>query len=169
MSWPEHLSPHFPYSEMVRSEYAAAHGIDNAPPEALEQNALRLAALCERARAILCDGAGHDVAMIPSSGFRCARLNTAVGGSGGRPGEKLSAHMAFRAIDFHTRDMNLAMAFDTLRRSGLDFDKLIWEIDARGNAWIHLQVARDGAFPARRVFRGVKLPSGSTFEELARV
>lgn len=167
--WPERLSDHFTFAELIRSETAERLGIVNVPPIELLPNAQRLVALAERARAILCKAAGHDVKMIPSSGYRCNALNSRVGGSGANPGEKLSAHVMFRAMDFRTDGMSLPLAFDTLRRSGLDFDKLIWEIDSKGSSWIHLQVGRQGATPAQRVLRGVKLPGRSTFQEMARV
>jgi hypothetical protein len=169
MSWPAELSPHFTLSELTRSDWAEEHGIPNDPPEALAGNAVRLCELAELARAALSAAAGRDVKMIPSNGYRSPAVNVGVGGSGARPGEKLSAHCDFRAIDFHVEGTNLATAFDVLRRSAIPFDKLIFEIDSHGATWLHLQVERAGEVPARRVLRGVKGPNGSTYRELPYV
>jgi len=162
------LSPHFSLSELTRSETATRLGIPNDPPEGLAANAVRLCELAEEARDILCRAAGREVRMVVSSGYRSPELNAnpAVGGAGAKPGEKLSAHCDFRAMDFHPEGTNLATAFDVLRRSALPFDKLIFEIDSRGAAWLHLQVEREGERPARLVLRGMKGPDGSSYRRL---
>lgn len=168
MEWPDSLSPHFSTASLVRSSRASAMGIDNTPPDDLIGNAQRLVAMAEQARAVLGKAAGREIPMVVTSGFRCLALNRAVGGSGSHPGETISAHCYFRAMDFIPTGMGVADAFEALRGSELDFDKLIFEIDHEGDTWIHLQVAREGATPARRVFRGVKTPVGSTYQELPR-
>ena len=167
--WPAKLSPHFQTSELARSSKAEALGIPNEPPLELLPNALRLVELAELARAALCEAAGRDVRMVLSSGYRSPALNVAVGGSGTNPGEKLSAHCDFRAIDFHPEGTNLATAFEVLRRGVVPFDKLIFEIDSHGASWLHLQVARAEEAPARRVLRGVKGPNSSSYREIPRV
>ena len=170
MEWPAYLSPekHFATADLIRSATAEARGIDNRPPDDLLGNATRLVALCEQARAILGKAAGREVRMVESSGFRCLTLNKAVGGSGSHPGEKVSAHCFFRALDFHTDGWNLVESFHALKDSDLPFDKLIYEIDHNGAAWLHLQVGREGATPAGIVLRGVKTPNGSSYVELPR-
>lgn len=160
------LSPHFTLEELTRSSTAERLGISNDPPESLAANAVRLCGLAEEARDILCRAVGREVRMVPSSGYRSPEVNAAVGGSGAKAGEKLSAHCDFRAMDFHPEGTNLANAFDVLRRSLLPFDKLIFEIDSRGAAWIHLQVEREGERPARIVLRGIKGPNGSSYGRL---
>lgn len=164
--WPERLTPHFSLAELTRSSVAATLGIENDPPPELIGNALRLCELAEFARDLLGQLAGVEVRIDVSSGYRCLTLNAAVGGSGGREGEKLSAHCDFRAIDFHVHGTNLPTAFEALAKSSLPFDKLILEIDTHGATWLHLQAPREGAAPARRVLRGMKGPSGSTYRDL---
>ena len=70
-----YLSEHFSVEEMTRSQTAREKRIDNTPPEAAVRN---LKILCtqvlEPARAEL----GRPV--IITSGYRCAKLNAAVGG-----------------------------------------------------------------------------------------
>ena len=165
--FPEHLpnSEHFPTSELIRSSEATKHNIPNTPPDALLPNAERLVLLAEEARKILALAFGCEIHMILSSGYRCPALNTRAGGSGSRPGEKPSAHMDFRAIDFDPRGVSVSFAFDILRKSALAYDKIILETD--GNTfWIHLQVAREGEVPARRAFTGIKMHGGQTFKEV---
>jgi len=164
--WPARLSPHFTLHELTQSAKAAALNIANDPPEELLPNALRLANLAETVRDLLGQAAGREVLMSLTSGYRCPELNSAVGGAGKNPGEKLSAHVDFRSIDFLVLGTNLASAFETIRKSAAPFDKLIFEIDSRGAAWLHLQVERQGEEPARRVLRGVKGPLSSTYREL---
>lgn len=164
--WPARLSPHFTLQELTQSAKAAALIIANDPPEALLPNALRLANLAEIVRDLLGKSAGREVSMTVTSGYRSLGLNSAVGGSGRNPGEKLSAHVEFRAMDFLVQGTNLATAFEVIRKSATPFDKLIFEIDSRGAAWLHLQVEREGAVPARRVLRGMKGAVSSSYREL---
>ena len=82
------LTQHFQLDEFVFSETAVRRGIDNTPDADVLSNLLMLANGLERVRAIL----GHPVHV--SSGYRCPKLNTAIGGS------KSSAHMHGLAADF---------------------------------------------------------------------
>ena len=161
--WPEKLAEHFATKDFLYSRTAEKYGIKNIPPDALLGNALRLGTLAEEARRVLSVAAGHEVYMHESSGFRCLELNRKVGGAGKKAGEKLSAHCDFRALDFTVSGMDLKTAFDVLRASNLDFDQLIYEIDSKGAAWLHIQVRKEGGKARRNVLRGVKAPSGSTY------
>jgi zinc D-Ala-D-Ala carboxypeptidase len=68
------LSRHFALNEFVESATARAHGIDNTPPPEVMPRLIQLADLLERIRSTL------DVPLYISSGYRCPRLNSAVGG-----------------------------------------------------------------------------------------
>ena len=83
------LSPTF-YSERARpfGDRGRTNGIDNTPPPEIVENLKRLAAGLETVRALL--GAPLEI----SSGYRCAALNEAVGGSGA------SQHLLGLAVDF---------------------------------------------------------------------
>ncbi len=68
------LSPHFSLEELTISDYAARHGIDNAPPPAVFETLQRTAQKMETVRRVL----GYPIHV--TSGFRCAELNKAIGG-----------------------------------------------------------------------------------------
>ncbi|NVO18964.1 MAG: DUF882 domain-containing protein [Bacteroidetes bacterium] len=71
-----------------------------------------------------------------SSGYRCPRLNDAVGGA------PTSQHVKGEAadIDFGSKDANKAF-FDKIRDSGLEFDQLINEYAA---SWVHVSLKQTG-------------------------
>lgn len=117
------LSPNFSLSELVYSETAEMSGIDNTPPPEIVENLRRLAAGLEAVRALL--GAPLEI----SSGFRCAALNEAVGGS------STSQHVQGLAADFACpafgSPLEIARA---IRQSGIQFDQCILEY----GRWVHL-------------------------------
>src|SRR5260221_14663561 len=84
------LSPNFDLSEFVVSRAASARGIDNTPFPAAIEALGRVAQALERIRAVALNGAPVAI----TSGFRCQRLNTLLGGSPN------SAHMTGNAVDF---------------------------------------------------------------------
>ena len=117
------LSPNFSLSDLVRSETAEERGIDNRPPPEIIENLKRLAAGLEKVRALL--GAPLEI----SSGYRCAALNEAVGGSG------TSQHMQGLAVDFECPAFGTPLEIaDAIGRSGLVFDQCILEY----GRWVHL-------------------------------
>ena len=68
------LSPHFTLAELTASNKAAQLGIDNTPPPELIPRLVMLAEMLERIRSAV------NVPIIVTSGYRCQRLNQAVGG-----------------------------------------------------------------------------------------
>ncbi len=134
MDW--YFSPHF-RNGMVRSTNAARLGIDNTPGPQEAANLARLAlTVAEPIRALI-------GMMLETSGYRCPAVNTEAKGSGWKPGQKPSAHMAGRALDFYPHEMPLQEAFDTIRaHPEIPWDKVLIEY----GQWIHIQVAdRDEA------------------------
>jgi zinc D-Ala-D-Ala carboxypeptidase len=117
------LSPNFSLSDLVYSETAEENGIDNTPPPEVVENLKRLAAGLEAVRALL--GAPLEI----SSGYRCAALNEAVGGS------STSQHIQGLAADFacsgYGSPLEVALA---IQKSGLEFDQCILEY----GRWVHL-------------------------------
>lgn len=81
------LSPHFTLEELVRSDYAIRHSIDNNPSSEVLANLDLLAAGLERMRSVLAMPIHVD------SGYRCPKVNSAIGGA------KDSAHMQGLAAD----------------------------------------------------------------------
>jgi hypothetical protein len=127
------LSPHFTLEQLVASETAARCGIDNTPsPEVLER--LRtLAGYLEEVRSLL----GSELSI--SSGYRCAALNEAVGGSA------TSQHCQGRAVDFDCPAFGSpAEIARAIAASTLPFDTVILEY----GRWVHLSFAPE---PRRRV------------------
>lgn len=87
------LSNNFTLEEMISSGTAKAKKIDNTPKEKyLLENAK---ALCENILQPLREAWGEPI--IVSSGYRCEKLNKAVGGAAN------SDHKYFAAADIHTK------------------------------------------------------------------
>ncbi|MBI4293350.1 MAG: peptidase M15 [Betaproteobacteria bacterium] len=117
------ISPHFTLIQLVRSETADAHGIDNAAPPELIDNLTRLAQGLEQVQALL----GHPLAI--SSAYRCPELNAIVGGA------QASQHVLGEAADFDCPEfgtpLEVALA---IAASGIRYDQVILEY-AR---WVHI-------------------------------
>jgi hypothetical protein len=129
------LSPNFTLEELTSSETAQRLGIDNAPSQEIIDALTTLCyKLLEPARALL------GVPFHIDSGYRCAALNAAVGGSA------TSEHEIGHAADCVPEGIELRDAFDRLRASDLPYDQIITEC----NAWIHLGMAAEGIPPRRQ-------------------
>jgi hypothetical protein len=118
------LTEHFSLEELTRSDYAIRHSINNTPTDVrIIGNLQALSELMERIRKLL--GAPISV----SSGYRCPKVNTAIGGA------KNSAHLTGMACDFN------AVGYDSkgaaLKISPLvqefGIDQLIYE-----GSWVHV-------------------------------
>lgn len=119
---------YFTIEELSASTEARKIGIDNTPTTEAVAN---LTALVEAVLDPLRNRYGHPIHV--SSGYRCPRLNKAVGGSA------TSQHMTGEAADIYvTNAKDKAMLFSLIYYL-LPFDQLIWE---RGNdeapAWVHV-------------------------------
>jgi len=69
------LTPHFTLAELTASAKARQLGIDNTPAPELVPRLVMLAEMLERIRTTL------NAPIIVTSGYRCERLNLAVGGA----------------------------------------------------------------------------------------
>jgi hypothetical protein len=123
---PRRLSRHHSLAALIRSDTARARGIDNTPGPELLDNLRLLARGLDSVRALL----GHRLAI--SSGYRCAELNAAVGGT---PGSQHAQGLAadFTCAPFGT-PMEVALA---IARSDVRFDQCILEF----GRWVHLSFA----------------------------
>lgn len=134
---------YFTMKELVSSPTAKRKGIDNTPTAQVKEN---LEALVNKVLDPLRKKWGRPI--IVTSGYRCPKLNAAVGGATN------SAHMYGQAADIRTqsdsREDNMAL-LRCILASGLPFDKLIAEyVDDKGRPdWIHI------SFTPQR--RGIKL------------
>jgi hypothetical protein len=119
---------YFSINELSASTEARKMGIDNTPTTEARAN---LTALVEAVLDPLRERYGYPV--MVSSGYRCPRLNKAVGGSA------TSQHVKGEAADIYVgKARDKAMLFSLIYYL-LPYDQLIWE---RGNdeapAWIHV-------------------------------
>lgn len=121
------LTEHFTLEELIHSEYAARHGLDNRPTEPVLQNLRVLAEGLERVRTVLA------VPIHVLSGYRSSSVNLAVGGSIKPP----SQHMRGEAADC------IAPQFGPVRDAckeiarnleAVKFDQLIYEF----GQWFHV-------------------------------
>ena len=85
------LTLNFSLSELVYSDTAHRLGLDNTPSPAIVENLQELAETLQ----VIRDAIKAPITI--SSGYRCAELNKAVGGS------KTSSHMQGLAADIHAK------------------------------------------------------------------
>ena len=118
---------YFTLKEMTKSDTAIRRRISNIPNEQEKQNIYQLV---EKILDPLREAYGKPI--VVSSGFRCEKLNTAVGGS------KTSQHKTGQAADIRsledTREENKKL-FDLIKKLNLPFDQLINEYDYD---WVHV-------------------------------
>lgn len=145
------LTPHFRLSEFTASDTAAALGIDNTPTLAAVRSNLGLLALAlEQIRF----GLGRPISI--SSGYRCPRLNIAVGGS------KTSAHVDGLAADINAAGITTYDLCRYIEASILGFDQCIQEVDLkRGRRWCHFGIKAPGAKIRQQCLTIVIHPDGS--------
>jgi hypothetical protein len=118
------LSPHFTLEEMIASQEAARKGIDNTPTSEIVEHLRETCAQLETVRGIL-----GDRPISISSGYRCPKLNEAIGGA------KDSAHMSGYAVDFICPSFGGPLTVcQAIAASGIVYDQLIHEY---GN-WTHI-------------------------------
>ena len=127
------LSTHFSVEELIASETAARAGIDNSPPESLMPNLRALAAGLELVRAALGDRPIHI-----NSGYRCATLNTKIGGA------KNSRHMDGLAADILCPAFGMPLEVcRAIVAAGVKPDQVIHEF----GKWCHVSFAAAGTAP----------------------
>ena len=123
---------YFTLHELTASNTAKRYGYDNTPTEAIAKN---LQELVTNVLDPLRLAWGHPI--VVTSGYRCPKLNTRVGGA------KNSQHLYGEAVDIRTvidhPDDNMKL-LKLLLELNLPFDKLISEyVDKEGRPnWIHV-------------------------------
>lgn len=118
---------YFTIEELTKSPTAKRRGIDNTPNATVKKN---LTLLVEKILDPLREAWGGPI--IVTSGYRCGKLNRAVGGASG------SQHMLGQAADIRTViDTPVAnkLLFDKIQELKLPFDQLI---DEYGYNWVHV-------------------------------
>lgn len=85
------LSAHISLKEFTATSHA---DIANDLPVELYPEAKATCAVADEVRALLCEKAGKDIPILPSSGYRCLELNRAVGS------KDTGDHPKAKALDF---------------------------------------------------------------------
>lgn len=121
--------------EVVKSQTAIRHNLDNTPGQKQFENLKRVAQNCFQP---IRDFIGGP--LFISSGFRAPKVNKKVGGS------DTSSHMRGEALDldcdyFMTNGVTNREIFEFAIKE-LEFDQLIWEFgDDDQPAWVHISFA----------------------------
>ncbi len=139
------LSPHFSLSELIRSDVALRHGIDNIPAPQVIIN------LTELVRNILEPVRTHfHIAFSPSSGYRAPDVNRLIGS------KETSQHILGQAVDFEIP----TIANEELAkwiRDNLIYDQLILEFyhpNAPKSGWIHCSFSKGNNRRMSLIFNG---------------
>ena len=123
------VTMHFTIEELYASDTAKKKGIDNKPAVQQLINLVYLTAyVLEPLRVAMKEP------ISISSGYRCPRLNEAVGGVSN------SQHMKGQAADLNIGgDRAKGRKWFDYIKNHLPFDQLIWERNARtGSEWVHV-------------------------------
>ena len=132
------LSENFSLSEFVKSGFADKYGIDNTPTQDALENIKKLVATVLQP---LRDEFGEPI--IVTSGYRCERVNTGIGGA------KNSDHKYGAAVDIKAKsglrpdNKRLWDCVMKMYREGrLKCRQIIWEYGriSTGCDWIHLSI-----------------------------
>ena len=122
------LTEHFTLAELTASNKASQLGIDNTPPPEIVPRLVMVAEMLERIRSTL------NAPIVVTSGYRCERLNMAVGGS------STSDHPRGHAADIvsprYGTATEVAKALAPLV-SVLGIGQIILE-GVRGKQWVHV-------------------------------
>jgi hypothetical protein len=119
------LSPNFSLAELTASETADRLNIDNTPNASEMANLIRLAVFLEEVKTVL----GGKPIMI-NSGFRCKRVNDAVGS------KDSSQHRLGCAADIRVPSMTPDEVVKAVIASGIGYDQIIREFDR----WTHISI-----------------------------
>jgi hypothetical protein len=131
------LSPHFTLEELVHSDFALRHQIDNATSDPRIFEALKSLA----ANVLEPIRAHYGTAFSPTSGYRCPELNQAIHGASD------SQHMRGQAADVVLPGMTRLDLAKWIEQT-LDFDQLILEYYTAGqpnSGWVHCSYASPAA------------------------
>ena len=112
------LSKNFTLEELIRSDTAERLGIDNVPKD--EKVIENLRNLCFEVLQQLRDYVKAPV--VINSGYRCPKLNEAVGGA------RQSQHLYGEAADIHVGSTEVGRKMYDFIRLNLPFDQLLIEV-----------------------------------------
>ncbi len=142
------ITNNFSLEEFTRSQTAARNDIDMIPPVHVLVN---INDLMINFLQPIRDKA--DSPLIITSGYRPPELNKLIGGS------RTSAHMDGRAVDFTIIGQTPFETCEMIKRMGLPFDQLIYEM----KSWVHFGISassREQLLTATRVDGAVVYRAG---------
>jgi len=120
------LTAHFTLEELIHSDTAVRHDIDNTPDQEVIENLHKLAEGLEDVRKLLC------YPIFVSSGYRCLELNTLL------KSKPTSAHTKGLAADFIVPAYgSVEKVMEAIVNSDIQYDQCIIEF----GRWIHLSFA----------------------------
>lgn len=122
------VTMHFTIEELYASDTAKRLGINNKPDIQQVINLVYLSAyVLEPLREVM------DEPIKIGSGFRCQKLNKAVGGVYN------SQHLKGQAVDLCIDgDIEKGKRWFNYIKDHLPFDQLIWEHNSKGTYWVHV-------------------------------
>ena len=119
---------HFTIEELYASDTAKRLGINNKPDI---QQIINLVYLCAYVLEPLRVAMNEPIKI--GSGFRCQKLNKAVGGVYN------SQHLKGQAVDLCIDgDIEKGKKWFNYIKDHLPFDQLIWEHNSKGSYWVHV-------------------------------
>ncbi len=122
------VTMHFTIEELYASDTAKRLGINNKPDI---QQVINLVYLAAYVLEPLRDVMGEPIKI--GSGFRCQKLNKAVGGVYN------SQHLKGQAVDLCIDgDIEKGKKWFNYIKDHLPFDQLIWEHNSKGSYWVHV-------------------------------
>ncbi len=122
------MNLNFKISELIYSDIAIQHNINNMPDINSLDNMLNLIVLClQPIRNLI------KKPMIITSGYRCQKVNSLAGG------KMNSQHLKGEAVDFKISGMNPNQIINIIKNSNIEYDQLINEYDS----WVHISYQKD--------------------------
>lgn len=150
------LSKNLSLAEVIKSQTAVRHGIDNNPPNEHLDNLKKVAAkIFQPVRE------HFAIPIYVSSGYRCKELNTRIGGSA------TSSHCKGEALDLDMDgrgSISNRQIFDYVK-DNLEFDQLIYEFGDDSNpAWVHVSY-REGN-NRNEILKAAKVNGRTTYSRM---
>lgn len=123
------LTKNFTLEELVESDWAARHGVDNTPPPAARAELQRTAEMLQRIRDFLTASNGIDTPMTNISGYRSIPVNRGIGSS------DTSDHPRGMAADFKALRMTPYQVCQALlpKLDALGIGQIVNEL-----TWVHV-------------------------------
>lgn len=142
------LTEHFTLDEMLDSQTATRLGFDEqfSPPESIKENLKSLCEVLEQVRGAASFHIDGNAPILISSGYRCERLNLAIGGV------STSQHCKGQAADIKCPKLTVEALYQLIKQSGILYDQCIQEFDR----WVHISYTAVGE-NRRQNLRAIKI------------